>query len=60
MSKEPVDSMDFYLRQLSPVTKRKYKALLLDRPFEIDGLVFNKLRNQLLNYQEGRFYEIIR
>lgn len=57
MCKEPVDSMDFYLRQLSPNTKRKYKALLLDRPFEIEGPIFNKLRNQLLRYQEGNFYE---
>lgn len=56
LAEQPVDKMDYYLRQMSAPTKRRYKALLLERPFEIDGPVFNKLRNQLLRYQEGNFY----
>lgn len=57
LSEQPVDRMDYYLRQMSAPTKRRYKALLLERPFEVTGPVFNKLRNQLLRYQEGDFYE---
>lgn len=57
LAEQPVDRMDYYLRQMSQHTKSKYKALLLDRPFEIEGSIFNKLRNQLLKYQEGNFYE---
>lgn len=57
LAEQPVDRMDYYLRQLSRPTKLKYKALLLDRPFEIEGPIFNKLRSQLLRYQEGNFYE---
>ena len=57
LAEQPVDKMDYYLRQLSRPTKSKYKALLLERPFEVAGPVFNKLRNQLLRYQEGNFYE---
>lgn len=57
LAEQPADRMDYYLRQLSRPTKLKYKALLLDRPFEIEGPIFNKLRSQLLNYQEGNFYE---
>ncbi|MCD7994824.1 MAG: hypothetical protein LUK37_24810 [Clostridia bacterium] len=56
LAEQPVDKMDYYLRQMSAPTKRRYKALLLERPFKIDGPVFNKLRNQLLRYQEGNFY----
>ena len=56
LAEQPVDRMDYYLRQMSAPTKRRYKALLLERPFEVAGPVFNKLRNQLLRYQEGRFY----
>lgn len=57
LAEQPVDKMDYYLRQMSAPTKRRYKALLLERPFEVAGPVFNKLRNQLLRYQEGKFYE---
>lgn len=55
LADQPVDKMDYYLRQMSAPTKRRYKALLLDRPFEIEGEIFSKLRKQLESYEKGVF-----
>ena len=55
LADQPVDKMDYYLRQMSAPTKRRYKALLLDRPFEVEGEIFSKIRKQLEAYEKGVF-----
>ena len=51
LAAQPVESMDFYLRQMSAPTKRRYKALLLERPFEVSPGNFAKVVDGLKDYE---------